>query len=275
MQKVEVMPGAAVNVPIPDPSLLTTEQLRRELSALRDTLETRLNGMDKASDILIRQINRAPSDIENAIQQLKDLNIEKFESARRERDAIELNVKSHIVDLTTVFSNRIDSLAESFNTRHVSISTGFDSRLTSMAEGIQKQFDERDVRSKAGDLASQVAVGAALQAQKEAAGAQNESNSAAITKSESATVKQIDGILALLNSNASALNDKIAVINGRLDRGEGKQTGSASTIAMIIAGVAVMASVVGVAVTLSNGRSQAPTAIYQQAPDPQHGIVVK
>jgi hypothetical protein len=263
------------NIPIPDPSLLTTEQLRRELSALRDSIETRLDGMDKATDMINVQINRTPAEIEKAIHQLSDLNSEKFEGARRERESIEQNIKGHLVDLNTVFANKVDSLADSFNTRHTSMSNGFDNRLESLATGIQKQFDERDVRSKAAELAAQVAVGAALQAQKEAAGAQNESNSAAITKSESATVKQIDGILALLSSNSNALNDKIAVINGRLDRGEGKQTGSSSTIAMIIAGVAVMASVVGVAITVSNNHVQIPAAYYQPTLDQQRGVIVK
>jgi hypothetical protein len=263
------------NIPIPDPSLLTTDQLRRELAALRDTLETRLDAMDKATEIINNQLNKHPSDIEKAISQLSELNSEKFESGRRERDSIEQNTKIHLFDLNTVFANKVESLGDSFNTRHTSMADGFESRLESHAVGIQKQFDERDVRSKAAELASQVAVGAALQAQKEAAGAQNESNSAAITKSESATVKQIDGMLALMSSNASALNDKIAVINGRLDRGEGKQTGSSSTIAMIIAGVAVMASVVGVAITFSNNHAQAPAIYYQSQSDPQHGIPVR
>jgi hypothetical protein len=102
-----------------------------------------------------------------------------------------------------------------------------DEKFRSLAEqvrtqgaGVQLQFDERDIRSKAAELAAQVAVGAALQAQKEAAGAQNESNSAAITKSEAATAKQIDGIQALINSIAVSFNDKIAGIISRLDRSE-------------------------------------------------------
>ena len=49
---------------------------------------------------------------------------------------------------------------------------------------VQKQFDERDIRTRASEDASKVAVNAALQAQKEAAAAQNDSNAAAITKSE-------------------------------------------------------------------------------------------
>ncbi len=34
--------------PVPDPTKLTTDQLRRELAALREIIETRLDGMDRA-----------------------------------------------------------------------------------------------------------------------------------------------------------------------------------------------------------------------------------
>jgi hypothetical protein len=37
--------------PIPDPTKLTTEQLRRELATLREILETRLHGMDRATKL--------------------------------------------------------------------------------------------------------------------------------------------------------------------------------------------------------------------------------
>ena len=46
------------------------------------------------------------------------------------------------------------------------------------------QFAERDKRTEQLSLADKTAIAAALQAQKEAAGAQNESNTAAINKME-------------------------------------------------------------------------------------------
>jgi SMC interacting uncharacterized protein involved in chromosome segregation len=92
-------------------------------------------------------------------------------------------------------------------------------------DSVQTQFLERDVRSRASESAANTAVNAALQAQKEAASAQNEANAAAITKSEAATVKQIDGILALLASSTKATDEKITSINQRLDRGEGEGRG--------------------------------------------------
>ena len=169
-------------VPIPDPTLLTTEQLRREVGTLREVIEVRLDGMDIATKLLADGVNRVPSDIDKQVQHLTDL-----------------------------FGERMQ---------------GLKAELLSLGKGIQLQFDERDIRSRAAEDAAKVAVNAALQAQKEAAAAQNESNAAAITKSEGATVKQIDGILALLASNTQAINDKIAALTSRLDRGEAIITGA-------------------------------------------------
>jgi hypothetical protein len=105
---------------------------------------------------------------------------------------------------------------------------------------VQKQFQERDVRSQASEGAAKVAVNAALQRQK-AATAQNGSNAAAITKSEAATIKPIDGLLALLNSNTIGTNDKIATITARLDRrdGVGKDGHDTRTESRLVTGTMV------------------------------------
>jgi hypothetical protein len=98
---------------------------------------------------------------------------------------------------------------------------------------VQVQFRERDER-----------VNAALAAQKEAAAQQNTSNSAAITKSEAATADQIRNIQTVLAGSTKAIDDKIAVINGRLDRGEGAGSGRASNQATMLAVGAVVVSMV-------------------------------
>lgn len=196
------------STPVPDPTLLTTEQLRLGLNNLRELLETRLTAMDKATDLFSANAARASIEADKQINHLKELHDERFRS-------------------------------------------------------IQRQFEERDVRSAASEDAAKIAVNAALQAQKEAAAAQNESNAAAITKSESTTVKQIDGIMALLASNSLAASDKITVINGRLDRGEGVTKGGADNSAKLLATVAVAVAVVGVMVSLYS--SLRPTMQSQPA----------
>ena len=217
------------NVPIPDPSVITTQQItlvKAELrEEFRDKIEnitkifvTRLDAMDHADSLLHENLTRIPTDTDRQVTHLKETSDEKFAS-------------------------------------------------------IQLQFIERDVRSKAAEIAAQVAVGAALQAQKEAAAAQNDANAAAITKSELSVVKQIDGIQALIGSNTKALDEKIQSINSRLDRGEGIFRGNADTrieqrdfrtenregnsniIAIIAAVIAVMAIMIGIIVPLIHNNS--------------------
>ena len=174
-----------VSIPSPDPTILTTEQLHRELGILREFLEARLEGMDK------------------------------------------------------VFTERFI--------------------------GVQKQFDERDARTAGAAVAGTTAVNAALQAQKEAAGAQNNSLIASITKSEAATVKQIDGILALLASNSTSLADKITTVNARLDRGDGAASGVEHKRSDVMSLVSLAIAVLAIMFTIYNSTKAASVV---QVPPP-------
>jgi hypothetical protein len=188
-------------IPAPDPTLLTTEQLARGLTNLRELLEARIHAVEESARHRYEDLRRVPTDTDRQVSHLRELLIEKFNS-------------------------------------------------------VQKQFDERDIRSQASEDAAKVAVNAALQAQKEAAAAQNDSNAAAITKSEGATIKQIDGILALLGSNTTGTNDKIFAINSRLDRGEGFNKGGHDTRAegrMATGAVVAVISVAIMAISVAAG----------------------
>jgi hypothetical protein len=210
-------------------------QLHQELISLRNEMNARFDAMDKATVLLNENLTRVPTDVDKQILHIKALYDDRFASAGNARDRI---------------------------------GEGFISRLESVEAGIQKQFDERDVRSRASDSASSTAVNAALQAQKEAASAQNEANAAAITKSEAAYVKQIDGILALLASDTKAIDEKISAINGRLDRGEGAISSHSSTQATIIAIISVFVSVMigGYSVISSFHNAPGGSFVTQSAP---------
>lgn len=173
---------------VTDPTFLTTQQLLREYTSLKELVFTRLDAMDKAMELFNANITRVPTDTDKQISHLKELHDERF-------------------------------------------------------SGVDKQFTERDVRTEQSATATKIAVDAALQAQKEAAGAQNESNAAAIAKSEAATAKQIDGIIALLNSSLKALDEKINDLKGRLDRGEGKVAGHGDIWGYIIGGVGILSAI--------------------------------
>jgi Skp family chaperone for outer membrane proteins len=88
------------------------------------------------------------------------------------------------------------------------------------------QFIERDKRTEQLALASSTAIAAALQAAKEAVGAQNTSNSIAIAKSESSTLESLRQLRELFLSETKAINEKVDDLKSRLDRGEGKGTGA-------------------------------------------------
>lgn len=192
--------------------------------------------------------------------------------------------RDRLASLHLILATRLDAmdkaailLAESVN-RVPTLLDREIGRLQSLAEekvlGIEKQFRERDIRAAAAEtaqkesasaasIAAQTAVNAALQAQKEAAAAQNESNAAAITKSEASAIKQMDGILALLASNNNALNDKITVINGRLDRGEGGHSAFSANLSTGISIIAVLITLM-IGVTAFFSHSHSPDVTLQR-----------
>ena len=65
---------------VPDPTTLTTEQLRRELSGLREILTARLDGMDTATELLSATVNRTPTVIQTEISHVRELMTEKLGS---------------------------------------------------------------------------------------------------------------------------------------------------------------------------------------------------
>lgn len=65
--------GGGGMLPIPDPTLLTTQQLNREISALKEIINTRLNAMDKAQEKFESNLQRVPSETDKAIMQLRQV----------------------------------------------------------------------------------------------------------------------------------------------------------------------------------------------------------
>jgi predicted HTH transcriptional regulator len=159
----EVQPLAEVR-PVPDPTVLTTQQLLREIATSREVIETRLSGMDKAIELLQAAADRYPAFVRAEVKQLQELHEEKFSS-------------------------------------------------------IGTQFAERDKRTEQLSLADKTAIAAALQAQKEAAGAQNESNAAANAKTETNFAKLIEQNQALLLEVRRNTEAQINDLKSRLDKG--------------------------------------------------------
>jgi type VI protein secretion system component VasK len=185
-----------------DPTALTTAQLLRELVSLREIVETRLNAIDKATQLFQENLMRVPTDTDKQIAHLKSLHDEKFAA-------------------------------------------------------VSQQFKDRDIRSDQDKQVASTAVTAALQAQKDLIALQN-----------SNTTKQVDSILALLASTNTALNDKVGVINGRLDRGDGGHSAGAAYLTTGLAVAAIIVSL-GVGVFSLAGRGSVTEMLPASAVTPR------
>ena len=71
--------GEQVNVPNPDPSLLTTQNLRDGLANLKELIGARLDAMDMATTLRLELFNRVPGDIDSQIEHLKEVVGEKLD----------------------------------------------------------------------------------------------------------------------------------------------------------------------------------------------------
>jgi hypothetical protein len=177
------------NIPIPDPSTITAqeiakakaevrEEFRLMVTGLRDVIDTRLNGMDKATVVLETNLNRVPTLLDREASRLE-----------------------------TLLEGKITNIQTKFN-------------------AIDERFRERDVRFDQDKASVATAIAAALQAQKDAAAAQNQNIAATFAKSEISFTKEIDSLKVLINATKSAATTDIANLTGRLDRGEGGYQGA-------------------------------------------------
>jgi len=76
------------STPVPDPTILTTQQLVREIAASREILEakydTRLAAMDTATELNKSATDKIPHMIDEKICQLRKLNDEKFAGVEKQ-----------------------------------------------------------------------------------------------------------------------------------------------------------------------------------------------
>jgi hypothetical protein len=207
------------NLPVPDPTRLTTQLVDRTILAFREVFEVRLAEMDKAIVLAARQVKRIPADAAIRSNQLR------------------ADIDRQMLALRELILSRIE------NIRDVN---------AQKFEAVDSRFIERDIRIEQAAQEGRMSLDAALAAAKEAVSEQNKANVQAIAKSEIATQKQIDAMVQLMATSNKSLEDKIADLKSRLDRGEGRNTGSTEArtekrldVGALIQAVAVMATIVG------------------------------
>ena len=230
--------------PIPDPTILTTEQLRRELAILREIIETRLDGMDRATQLASVQVAGISQEVEQV------------------RDRLREETTSDILQLRALLEARFDGMDRAIRLHAEIIDRVPAERDTAIShladlhagkfESIALQFSERDVRTEQATEGAKQALDAALLAQKELVAQQNEANSAAAAKAEASFTKQIDQIGTIIQTLEKALDTRITELKERIDRGEGSTTGAAGSrserrldTGQVLTTLSVLAAVVG------------------------------
>lgn len=120
----------------PDPSVLTTQQLWREIGALKELIFSRMNAIERAITVAHDDMVRVPTEVQKAISTLKELHEEKLRSivdlmdARRisvdhllaERDAHRLQANhDNKIALDTALAAAKESSGEQIKTQAMAI----------------------------------------------------------------------------------------------------------------------------------------------------------
>jgi hypothetical protein len=217
-----------LSMPVPDPTTLTreavdraTEQWQRELFHVQRLLETRLDAMDKATELRLGPIMALPEQIHQPIHDLRELVRERFADTDHQREAQREWLIGEITRVSDVSGERFAAIGT--------------------------RFDERDERTRQAALESRISLDAALAAAKEAVGQQNESNTRAIQVAGEAVQKQIDALTVLMSSSIASLEIRIRELKERLDKGEGTKQGGKETLTGVYALLGAFATVLTIA----------------------------
>lgn len=226
--------------PRPDPTVLTTQQLREtetalirtiaeRIAALRELLEQRLTGMDQATVLLADQIEKIIPD------------------SLHGRDILRAEFAASLLNLRELIESRIDAIDRATRLLATDVAktpTDIESQTKHLREFLLSQIELALAEThRVGDVAEEkfkaieglfasnaLALAAALAAAEKAVEKQNESNTVAISKSEVATKETINANAAQTQTGLQALADTFADMKERVVRLE--SGGAATAVAV-------------------------------------------
>jgi hypothetical protein len=187
--------------PLIDPTILTTQQLHREIEGERALTDSKIEGLRTNVQTQLDAADRA------------------ITSQQARLDARQTDIDKSIAHVTNLFAEKLEGMQGTNREKFASIGT---------------QFLERDKRTEQLSIADKTAIAAALQAQKEAAGATNESNLQATTKMEANFTKLIEKTQDLVSAVQRNTDEKINDVKSRLDKGDGQTSVSDPAVAHAI-----------------------------------------
>lgn len=217
--------------PVPDPTVLTTQQLSVAIDNVTALFNAKLEAMDKAVLLLQQMSDRRPTVGEVALKTDERFNAFdiKFDGFDKRIVSMVEEGRLRIAEVAGIHGTKIESLEKRLDHKYIETATDIShlrdvirERIDGLENQTASQFTDRDKRAEQLALASTTAISAALQAQKEAAGETQKSSAQAIAKAETATSESVRQLQTLFQTSISGLGAQIQDVKSRLDKGEGK-----------------------------------------------------
>jgi hypothetical protein len=254
--------------PRPDPTALTTEavekataQYRRELAGLREILETRLRGMDEDRGHLWDAVNSWPAGLETRLERRRREFLEDLAGVRelveQRLDALDKSIK--------LAADGLASIPDNTEAERRKLEGQTSRQFAAEREYVLGQIEiARAETRRVGDVGEEkfaavdalfasnaLALAAALAAQEKAVAAQNDSNTLAIDRANSATKETIAANAAQTATSLTSQAATIADLKDRVVRIESTGAGISASRAdqrlnmgTVIAAVAVLVAIV-------------------------------
>lgn len=207
-------------VPVPDPTTLTTEAVqratevfRREILALRETIETRLAGNDEQRTLLWTELHAWPSQLETILADRRREFAGDLDSAQQ-LIGQRLDGMDKAIELAASELAKFSELTRKECERRARAEREY---VMAQIEIVQRVMTERFTAVDGRFAESKVAVDAAFAAAKEAVAEQNKGNDRAITKSETAVKEQLAALGTVTDAGLSGLEDKITDARDRIN----------------------------------------------------------
>ena len=134
------------STPVPDPTVLTTQQLTREIAASREIVEakydTKLAGMDEATRLNKERTDKVPCMIKDAVTALERLHDEKFASVQKQFEERDTRISDSSVANQKSLDAALQAQKESAGKTELSFTKQI-SDLTAQFQTQNKALDER------------------------------------------------------------------------------------------------------------------------------------
>lgn len=159
----------------------------------------------------------------------------------------------------------IKAQAENFDSKLMARTTAMNELREEKFNGIQRQFLERNIRNEVHERATKEATALALTSTRDTFAEQNRASEMAISKSETATAKQIDQLHTMTASISKATDDRIDDLKSRITRLESEGLGAKSNQSEYRAGTSSTVSVISLVVGIIVGLAGVITVIINNA----------